>query len=331
MNIHQQEDDGPQTSVVIGTRESQLAMVQASHVHSLLRDVHPKVVFRINGMTTTGDQILDVSLSKIGTKSLFTKELEVALADGAVDLVVHSLKDLPTTLPPGMIIGAILEREDPRDAVVMAPKWKGKTLAELPAGSVIGTSSVRRSAQLLRRFPGLQFQDIRGNLNTRLRKLDAEDSPYAAIMLAYAGLARLGWHDRISEILPHSTMLHAVGQGALAIEVRQNDPMTLALVSPLTDRNTLLRCSAERAFMRRLEGGCSVPLGVWSEVRDGGEVYLKGGVCSLDGQEEVVGEESGVVGGVGEVGVREAEEVGLRLAVSLIERGALDILAKIRK
>ncbi|KAI8853506.1 porphobilinogen deaminase, dipyromethane cofactor binding domain-containing protein [Chytridium lagenaria] len=304
-------DEGPKTTVTIGTRESQLAMVQAHHVHALLVKAHP--------------QILDVSLSKIGSKSLFTKELEVALHEGTVDLVVHSLKDLPTTLPPGMVIGAILSREDPRDAVVMSPRWAGKRLQDLPEGSVIGTSSVRRSAQLRRRFPGLQFEDVRGNLNTRLKKLDAEDSPYAALLLAYAGLARLGWHERISEVLSPDTILHAVGQGALAIEVREQDQLTRELVKPLDDRTARLRCMAERAFMRKLEGGCSVPLGVWSELQQ-----TTGNVHSLDGSQHVSGDDSILLDLSSDV-FHQAEELGERLAATFVERGAAVILSEIRK
>ncbi|KAJ3195421.1 hypothetical protein HK101_000263 [Irineochytrium annulatum] len=278
----------PKTSLTIGSRESQLAMIQTNHVSALLQAAHPGAEFRVLGMTTKGDQILDVALSKIGSKSLFTKELEVALQEGAVDLVVHSLKDLPTTLPPNMTIGAILEREDPRDAVVMKSDSKGKTLEDLPRGSVIGTSSVRRSAQLKRKFPGLVFQDV---------KLDAPDSPYSALLLANAGMVRMGWKDRISQVLPPETILHAVGQGALAVEVREDDAITNSIVGVLDHWETRVRCSAERAFMRALEGGCSVPLGVWTEFAAGGDgskkgrtLVLRGCVTSLDGSKDVRGE-----------------------------------------
>ncbi|KAJ3103784.1 porphobilinogen deaminase [Phlyctochytrium planicorne] len=325
--------ENPKTVITIGTRESQLAMVQAKHVHALLQKHHPSIDFRINGMTTTGDQILDVSLSKIGAKSLFTKELEVALADGAVDLVVHSLKDLPTTLPPGMMVGAILEREDPRDAVVMAPRFKDKKIEELPEGSTVGTSSVRRIAQLKRRFPGLNFMDVRGNLNTRLRKLDADDSPYAALLLAHAGLIRLGWHDRVSQILPPEIILHAVGQGALGIEIRSDDTLTASIIKELDHRTTRIRCMAERAFMRKLEGGCSVPLGVWTEVKigEGGKetLVLSGCVCSVDGKEEILENDEVELSGDGVF--EQAEALGTKLAVRLVELGAKDILDKIRK
>ncbi|KAH9267587.1 porphobilinogen deaminase [Batrachochytrium salamandrivorans] len=222
------------TTYVIGTRESQLAMVQTTHVKTLLETLHPTLTFEVKGMSTTGDNIQDVALSKIGSKSLFTKELEVALHQKTVDLVVHSLKDLPTQLPPGMFLGAILERELPNDVVIMGLTHTFKKLADLPAGSVIGTSSVRRSAQLRRRYPSLMFQDIRGNLNTRLRKLDDASSPFAALLLAYAGVHRLGWTDRISEILPTSTLLYAVGQGAIAVECREFDHEVKDLLKPLS-------------------------------------------------------------------------------------------------
>ncbi|KAJ1912742.1 porphobilinogen deaminase, partial [Tieghemiomyces parasiticus] len=205
-------------------------------------------------MSTQGDKIQDVALSKIGEKALFTKELEVALEDGRVDLVVHSLKDLPTTLPAGMGICAMLEREDPRDAVVLNPRHANLgTLDRLPPGSVVGTSSVRRIAQLRRQFPHLTFADVRGNLNTRLRKLDDPQGTYDALILAVAGMRRMGWADRISQILPESTILHAVGQGALAVECRLEDTRIFQLVKPLVHQDTQLRCTAERAVMRELE------------------------------------------------------------------------------
>ncbi|KAI9344231.1 porphobilinogen deaminase, dipyromethane cofactor binding domain-containing protein [Zopfochytrium polystomum] len=365
------------SSFVIGSRESELAMIQTRHVHALLRAAFPNATFSILGMTTKGDQVLDVALSKIGSKSLFTKELEIALHDRRVDLVVHSLKDLPTTLPEGMAIGAILEREDPRDAVVVAQRLvkAGKphpTLDSFLPGSVVGTSSVRRSAQLKRKFPHLVFQDVRGNLNTRLKKLDAADSPYCALLLAHAGLSRMGWAHRVSQILQPETIYYAVGQGALAIEVRADDAVVLKMVKTLQHRDTFLRCSAERAFMRELEGGCSVPLGVFSEIvsLDGGvaeadngqppstdqrTLHLRGSVTSLDGVTQVEGKASVVIrrsgrkgsGGEGavarkasaagsasddeEVDAANAESLGVALARQLIEDGARDILAAIRK
>ncbi|XP_041733295.1 porphobilinogen deaminase isoform X1 [Coregonus clupeaformis] len=269
----------------IGTRKSQLARIQTDSVAEKLKGLYPDVHLEIVGMTTTGDKILDTALSKIGEKSLFTKELETALERNEVDLVVHSLKDLPTTLPPGFTIGAVLKRENPHDAVVLHPKNKGKSLDTLPDKSVIGTSSLRRAAQLKKRFPHLEFKDIRGNLNTRLKKLDEKDD-FSAIILAAAGLRRMGWDSRVSQILGPEDCMYAVGQGALAIEVRARDEDILEMVSVLHDPNTVLRCIAERAFLRRLEGGCSVPVAVHTEVKDS-QLYLTGAVYSLDGSDSL--------------------------------------------
>ncbi|XP_070761849.1 porphobilinogen deaminase-like isoform X3 [Enoplosus armatus] len=288
-------------------------------------------------MSTTGDKILDTALSKIGEKSLFTKELENALERNEVDLVVHSLKDLPTTLPPGFTIGSVLKRENPHDAVVLHPKHAGKTLDTLPEKSVIGTSSLRRAAQLKKRFPHLDFKDIRGNLNTRLKKLD-EKEDFAAIILAAAGLKRMGWERRIS-------------QGALAVEVRARDTDILEMVSVLHDPDTVLRCIAERAFLRHLEGGCSVPVAVHTMVKDS-QLYLTGAVYSLDGSDslketmqtgiaaaaaspEEVDEQVQRVGVTaskisGEAQDR-AERLGVDLAKLLLSKGAKEILTVARQ
>ncbi|XP_018548803.1 porphobilinogen deaminase isoform X3 [Lates calcarifer] len=272
----------------IGTRKSQLARIQTDSVADKLKELYPDIHLEIIGMSTTGDKILDTALSKIGEKSLFTKELENALERNEVDLVVHSLKDLPTTLPPGFTIGAVLKRENPHDAVVLHPKNVGKTLDTLPENSVIGTSSLRRAAQLKKRFPHLEFKDIRGNLNTRLKKLD-EKADFAAIILAAAGLKRMGWENRISQILEPEDCMYAVGQGALAVEVRARDADILEMVSVLHDSDTVLRCIAERAFLRQLEGGCSVPVAVHTEVKDCQVrmLYLTGAVYSLDGSDSL--------------------------------------------
>ncbi|AWO98495.1 putative porphobilinogen deaminase [Scophthalmus maximus] len=269
----------------IGTRKSQLARIQTDSVADKLKELYPDITLEIVGMSTTGDKILDTALSKIGEKSLFTKELENALEKNEVDLVVHSLKDLPTTLPPGFTIGAVLKRENPHDAVVLHPQNAGKTLETLPENSVIGTSSLRRAAQLKKRFPHLEFKDIRGNLNTRLKKLD-EKADFAAIILAAAGLKRMGWENRISQILEPEDCMYAVGQGALAVEVRARDIDILEMVSVLHDSDTVLRCIAERAFLKRLEGGCSVPVAVNTEVKDS-QLYLTGAVYSLDGSDSL--------------------------------------------
>uniref|UniRef100_A0AAQ4RR84 hydroxymethylbilane synthase n=1 Tax=Gasterosteus aculeatus aculeatus TaxID=481459 RepID=A0AAQ4RR84_GASAC len=281
--------------------------------------------------------------TQIGEKSLFTKELENALEKNEVDLVVHSLKDLPTTLPSGFTIGAVLKRENPHDAVVLHPKHLGRTLETLPESSVIGTSSLRRAAQLKKRFPQLLFKDIRGNLNTRLKKLDEKDD-YAAIVLAAAGLRRMGWDDRIGQILRPEDCMYAVGQGALAVEVRARDADILEMVSVLHDPETVLRCIAERAFLRRLEGGCSVPVAVHTEVKNS-QLYLTGAVFSLDGsdslkdtmQTSVAADDkrvqrvgvtaSGVPGGAQDG----AERLGEDLANLLLSKGAKEILTVARQ
>ncbi|KAM5245503.1 porphobilinogen deaminase isoform 3-T3 [Ctenodactylus gundi] len=266
----------------VGTRKSQLARIQTDSVVAMLKALYPSLQFEIIAMSTTGDKILDTALSKIGEKSLFTKELEYALERNEVDLVVHSLKDLPTVLPPGFTIGAICKRESPYDAVVFHPKFVGKTLETLPEKSVVGTSSLRRAAQLQRKFPHLEFKSIRGNLNTRLRKLD-EQQEFSAIILAVAGLQRMGWQNRVGQILRPEECMYA---GALGVEVRAKDQDILDLVGVLHDPETLLRCIAERAFLRHLEGGCSVPVAVHTMVKDG-QLYLTGGVWSLDGSDSM--------------------------------------------
>ncbi|XP_068601338.1 hydroxymethylbilane synthase, b [Brachionichthys hirsutus] len=278
--------DGKANRVIrVGTRKSQLARIQTDSVADKLKELYPEVSLEIVAMSTTGDKILDTALSKIGEKSLFTKELENALERNEVDLVVHSLKDLPTTLPPGFTVGAVLKRENPHDAVVLHPKNRGKTLETLPENSVIGTSSLRRAAQLKKNFPHLDFKDIRGNLNTRLKKLD-EKEDFAAIILAAAGLRRMGWENRINQILGPEDCMYAVGQGALAVEVRARDADILEMVSILHHPETVLRCIAERAFLRHLEGGCSVPVAVNTEVKDS-QLYLTGAVYSLDGSDSL--------------------------------------------
>lgn len=266
-------------------------------------------------MTTVGDRVLNISLPKIGEKSLFTKDLEEALKDGKVDFVVHSLKDLPTALPEDMTIGAVLEREDPRDALVLAKHHEGKCLKTLPAGSIIGsiqnerirlknyspffplflgTSSLRRIAQILRSHPHLKVYDIRGNLNTRLAKLDAVDSKYDGIVLAQAGLVRLGWQKRINQTIEPSDMLYAVGQGALAVECRTSDTNILEMLQKLVCHHTQCRILAERSFLKTLGGGCSAPVAVHSTLvktdspgTNDYKLNIVGSVLSLDGKTEI--------------------------------------------
>ncbi|XP_068173104.1 porphobilinogen deaminase-like isoform X2 [Antennarius striatus] len=334
----------------IGTRKSQLARIQTDSVADQLKELYPDVGLEIVAMSTIGDKILDTALSKIGEKSLFTKELENALERNEVDLVVHSLKDLPTTLPPGFTVGAVLKRENPHDAVVLHPKHMGKTLKTLPENSVIGTSSLRRAAQLKKNFPHLEFKDIRGNLNTRLKKLDEKDD-FAAIILAAAGLRRMGWENRISQVLCPEDCMYAVGQGALAVEVRARDADILEMVSVLHHPDTVLRCIAERAFLRRLEGGCSVPVAVNTEVKDS-QLYLTGAVYSLDGSDSLketmqtsvaaahraVEEVDELVQRVGVTANNisgesqdKAERLGLDLADLLLSKGAKEILTVARQ
>ncbi|XP_022192386.2 porphobilinogen deaminase-like isoform X2 [Nilaparvata lugens] len=289
-------------TIRVGSRKSQLALIQTNHVIKKLEDLYSTKKFEIVTMMTIGDQILDKPLPKIGEKSLFTKELETALELGTVDFLVHSLKDMPTDLPEGMVIGAVLEREDPRDVVIMNSKMKGKTLKTLPKGSVVGTSSLRRTAQLQRNYPELEVKNIRGNLNTRLRKLD-EDNQYDAIVLAKAGVDRMGWTEKISQVLDTDDMMYAVGQGALAVECRGHDSATLVMLDAISDKSTVARIVAERSFLNRLGGGCSAPVAVCSHITTAPAqqvpatahaqtappttLALSGAVWSLDGRQTV--------------------------------------------
>ncbi|KAI9477997.1 MAG: porphobilinogen deaminase [Benjaminiella poitrasii] len=315
---------------VIGSRKSQLAVVQTHIVRDKLQSLFPNYEFKIETMSTIGDKILNQALSKIGEKAVFTKELEIALENGTVDFVVHSLKDLPTVLPDGMHLGAITERENPNDALVLNAKHKGKTLSTLPPGSVIGTSSLRRVAQLKRRYPHLSFTDVRGNLNTRLAKLDDEEGPYSGIILAVAGLVRIGQGDRISEILSASDSLHAVSQGALGIECREGDKEIEELLDSLNHDDTRLSCLAERALMRTLEGGCSVPIGVNTRLENN-TLWMHGLVASLDGQNVVEYKDQIDFGDAKKRDERErlAEQLGVQVAKTLCTLGADKILEEL--
>ncbi|KAI8072365.1 porphobilinogen deaminase [Gongronella butleri] len=315
----------------IGTRKSQLAMAQTVLVKEMMQTFHPDSKFEIVPMSTVGDKVLDVALSKIGEKSLFTKELEIALEDGRVDFVVHSLKDLPTTLPPGMTLGAVTKRENPHDAVCMAPQNKDKTLDDLPAGSVIGTSSLRRIAQLKRNYPQFEYKDVRGNLNTRLAKLDDPANGYAAIVLAVAGLTRIDLGDRISHILTPAQSLYAVSQGALGVECREKDTVCLEMLEPLNHHETRLQCTCERSFMRTLEGGCSVPIGVntsYTEVD--GTLKLHGLVASLDGKHVVQDTASTTidVSATKQEQYELAHQLGCKVAQTLLDAGAAELLTR---
>ncbi len=302
-------------TIRIGSRKSQLALVQTHWVQGELQKRFPEINFEVKTMETQGDKILDVSLSKIGDKGLFTQELEDDMLNGTVDFAVHSLKDLPTRLPEGLMLGCVTEREDPADALVVHENHAGKTLDQLPEGAIIGTSSLRRLAQLRHHYPSFQFKDIRGNLNTRLRKLD--EGQYDAIILAVAGLKRLEMADRIQQVVPAEISLHAVGQGALGIECRSGDDDILAVIKTLEHLPTAQRCYAERAFLRELEGGCQVPIGVNTVIEDD-TLTLTGIVASLDGQTLVKDTIAGPVD--------TADAMGTTLAKRAKEAGAQGIL-----
>jgi hydroxymethylbilane synthase len=308
----------PSRTIRIGSRKSQLALVQTYWVQEELQKHFPNRKFEVETMSTQGDKILDVALAKIGDKGLFTKELEVGMIDKQIDLAVHSLKDLPTKLPDGLILGCVTERVDPADALIVSEKNKDKQLDTLPEGAVIGTSSLRRLAQLRHHFPHLTFKDVRGNVNTRLSKLDAEE--YDAIILAVAGLQRLGMSDRIHQVIPAEISLHAVGQGALGIECRGDDVEVLEVLKVLEHVETRDRCFAERAFLRELEGGCQVPIGVNTKI-EGDLLTLTGIVASLDGKKLIKDTVNGKPS--------DAEQLGRDLAIRIRNAGAGEILAEI--
>lgn len=305
-------------TIRIGSRKSQLALVQTYWVQEQLQKSFPDISFEVHTMSTQGDKILDVALAKIGDKGLFTKELEVGMLNHEIDFAVHSLKDLPTNLPEGLALAAITERENPADALVVHEKHKDKQIDTLPAGAVIGTSSLRRLAQLRHQFPHFTFKDVRGNLNTRLAKLDAGE--YDALILAAAGLERLGMSDRIHQVLSQEVSLHAVGQGALGIECRADDTELISILKAIEHTETRNRCLAERAFLRDLEGGCQVPIGVNTEI-NGDNLTLTGIVASVDGQKLVKDTVTGQA--------NNAEALGTELANLLRQQGAQEILEEI--
>ncbi len=312
MNPASQTTPAPK-KLVIASRESALAMWQAEHIRDRLRALYPQTEVSILGMTTQGDQILDVTLSKIGGKGLFVKELETALENGSADIAVHSLKDVPMHLPEGFMLACIGKREDPRDAFVSNHHAH---LEALPAGSVVGTSSLRRESQLRARFPHLKIEPLRGNVQTRLRKLD--EGQYAAIILAAAGLKRLGLGERIRAFISSEDSLPAVGQGALGIECRADRPDLEVLLRPLHDAETAACVFAERAMSRALAGSCQVPLGGFAEVQ-GDKLRMRGFVASPDGSKMLRAEQVGSVAA--------AEALGNAVAQALLKQGAAEILA----
>ncbi|MFL5802076.1 MAG: hydroxymethylbilane synthase [Roseiflexaceae bacterium] len=297
--------------VVIGTRASKLALVQTGMVRAALEQAHAELQIAVEHITTKGDVILDRPLSAIGDKGLFVTEIEDALRAGRIDLAVHSAKDLPSELPPDMLLAAFPPREDPRDALVSRD---GMRLADLPHGARVGTSSLRRACQLRALRPDLQIAELRGNVDTRLRKL--REGQYEAVVLAAAGLLRLGLADEISEYLELDIMLPAVSQGILGIEVRAGDAATAALLAPLDDPAARIAASAERAFLARIGGGCQVPIGAYAR-RDGDTLVLAGMIGALDGR-LVRGELSGPAD--------QPAALGTRLADELLERGGRALL-----
>ncbi|XDG01827.1 hypothetical protein ABKA04_001442 [Annulohypoxylon sp. FPYF3050] len=319
--------DAPKPVIRVGTRKSALALIQADYVVASLRALHPSVDFEIKGMHSTADKDKITALYKFGGKGLWTNELEAELKLGEVDFIVHSLKDMPTQLPEGFVLACVTPREDPRDVVVVKKglQDKYKTLADLPAGAVVGTSSVRRMAQIRRRYPHLEFKDMRGNIDTRVKKLDAEDSEYSVLILAAAGLLRSGKEDRITQYLDSTTegggMLHAVGQGGLGIEARADDQKTLDLLKSLEDNSAMLACEAERSVMRTLEGGCSIPIGVETKWAGDNKLKLVATVVNVEGTEAADAEQTD------EIKTREeAVAFGIKVAQQLTDNGAQKIL-----
>lgn len=303
------------TNLIIGTRQSLLAMWQSNYIAGRLREEYPGCEVTLKKIVTKGDRILDVPLAKIGGKGLFTKEIEQELLDGTIDLAVHSLKDMPTVLPEGLCLTAITERANPGDAFVSN---KYNSIEELPEGSVLGTSSLRRRAQLLARRPDLKIVDLRGNVDTRLKKLD--EGQMDAIILAAAGLTRLGHADRIREIIPQSYCLPAVGQGALAIECRTDNFKVRQMLDFLNDTATKQATDAERAFLGLLEGGCQVPIGVHAEVNEG-RIAMEAVIASLDG--------STVLRDTAEGNAADAVTLGRALGQKMLDNGGREILAAI--
>ena len=301
--------------LTIGTRQSLLALWQSNHIAALLREKYPECEVVLKKIVTKGDRILDVPLAQIGGKGLFTKEIETELADGTIDLAVHSLKDMPTVLPEGLCLTAITERANVGDAFVSN---KYASFEELPLGAVIGTSSLRRKAQLLAARPDLQIMDLRGNVDTRLRKLD--EGLYDAIILAAAGLERLGHGDRITALIPPDVCLPAVGQGALAIEARTADDEVRSMLEFLNDLPTKHSTDAERAFLGLLEGGCQVPIGVHADVA-GEQIKIEAIIAALDGSTVLRDTITGKA--------EDAVALGQQLGKKMLAAGGQEILAAI--
>jgi hydroxymethylbilane synthase len=302
-------------SLRIATRKSPLALWQANHVREALLARNRSLEVELLTMTTQGDKILDTPLAKVGGKGLFVKELELGMLEGRADLAVHSMKDVPVEFPDGLGLAAVLPREDPRDVLISN---NYSSIDALPQGARVGTSSLRRQCQLRARRPDLVVLDLRGNVNTRLQKLD--DGHYDAILLAAAGVRRMGWEARITELLPPEQFLPAIGQGAIGIEIRVDDTRTRELVAALNDPQTAIRIAAERALNEGLQGGCQVPIAGYAEIGHG-VIVLRALVGRPDGSELV----QGVISGKPE----DAAELGRVLADDLLARGAREILADV--
>ena len=301
--------------IIVGSRQSALALTQTNWVIEKLKSFGLPFEFEVKKIVTKGDKILDVTLSKVGGKGLFVKEIEQALLDGEIDMAVHSMKDMPAELPEGLLIGCVPKRVDVRDVLISE---EGKTLAELPEGSIVGTSSLRRAAQLKAQRPDLAIKPIRGNIDTRIRKLKEED--FSAIILAAAGLERMQWKGEITEFLPVEYSLPAVGQGALGIECRGADAEVRDLLARLHDEATGQAVEAERAFLRTIEGSCQVPVAAYAAVEND-TITLTGLVADPDGTTVLKETISG----------RDAEEMGRMLAIRLKEQGAAEILARVHQ
>ena len=302
--------------IIIATRGSMLALWQAEWIKSELQQLDPELEIRLNKIKTTGDKILDVPLAQVGGKGLFVKEIEEAMLRGEADLAVHSMKDVPTDLPQGLHLSAITKREDPRDAFIAG---KGiKSFRDLPQGATIGTSSLRRICQLLHIRPDLRITQLRGNVDTRLRKLD--EGQFDAVILAAAGVKRLGYSQRITEMIPPDISVPAIGQGAVGIECRVDDPFINNLLSKLDHKDTSICVKAERSFLKKLEGGCQVPIGAYAQIKDG-TLTMDGLVGSLDGKtlikEKIQGRPE------------DAESLGTQLAERLLAKGAKEILDEV--
>ncbi|KAJ6078933.1 hypothetical protein N7467_008686 [Penicillium canescens] len=315
----------------IGTRQSKLALSQTDLVLEALKKAFPQYEYKILSKETAGDLNTTIALKDFTSKNLWTEELEELMIGGTVDLIVHSLKDVPTVLPSTCKLGPTMPREDSRDVLVVKQGLPYKNLSEIPAGSVVGTSSIRRTAQLARKYPHLKVQDVRGNIGTRLSKLDAEDSPYTCIILAAAGLLRLDLSDRITQYLDSksSGMLYAVGQGALGIEIRKDDTVLGEMLDKICHQDTTYSVLAERSLLRTLEGGCSAPLGVeteWVESAGSKKLRMRSVVVSVDGKECAEVEIDGDVDSA-----ESAEAFGVTVAKALVADGAGAILEAIQE